>query len=254
MAIDYSVQYPCKVRDAVSDQELLRMEKARNRANAVLEIMRTSGTASDIPENERTVTVVVARPEGPVEKDIRIVDMLAEAAPLDALSEHCSGCPANLRNMSFGCGGAIHYPVDVATEEWLVGRLPESLDSPAGQLLTMALRDFRITGASIDACRSRGIIYSSAAPVVRTWGRFVFKKKITSSQILEMLFNVGSYQPSHARMMSLFLGFLEPDMKPVANPHNELLPDDGQGIAEFKLFLRAASYAGDNGCDLFIDA
>ncbi len=207
-----------------------------------------------MPENERTVTVVVAGPEGPVEQTVKIGDMLAEAAPLEALSTHCAGCPANLRDVSFGCGGAVHYPIEKSTEDWLVGRLPDSLDKPAGRLLILALRDFRITGASIDACRHREIIYASNEPVVRSWGSFVFKKKITSSQILQMLFGVGSLQPSHARMMSVYLGFVDLDMKPVIHRDNELLPDDERGVAEFKLFLRAASYAGVNGYDLFIDA
>jgi hypothetical protein len=32
MAVDYCIQFPCPVRAAVSDVDLLRMEKSRDRA------------------------------------------------------------------------------------------------------------------------------------------------------------------------------------------------------------------------------
>jgi len=39
MTFHYSVQYPCKVREAVSDPVLLRMQKARDRVKLATDLM-----------------------------------------------------------------------------------------------------------------------------------------------------------------------------------------------------------------------
>lgn len=40
MAVDYYVLFPCEVRKQVGDGELLDMEKAKNRAELILETLR----------------------------------------------------------------------------------------------------------------------------------------------------------------------------------------------------------------------
>jgi len=75
-----------------------------------------------------------------------IADLLAEAAPLDALSKHCQNCPANLRGTAFGCGGAIDDPITKETQRWLVSRLPDDLDTEAGQTLLSTLKDLHLDG------------------------------------------------------------------------------------------------------------
>lgn len=252
MTIDYYVQFPCKVRGQTSDADLLRMEKARNRARLVLETMRQDGKKRDEPESEWTLTVNVMGPQGLQTSELKVSDMLAEAAPLQALAQHCRGCPANLQQRDFGCGGAIRYPIQPATEQWLLSRLPDDLKSARGNLLMNAIKDLGYDGTGVD--RSRKELYVNDAPVQRSWGGWLSKKTVTSSQALQMLFFVGSLQPAHAKMVSFFFGFTDGAMRPRPGGENEARDGDPRGIAEFKQFLNAAAYAGQNEVGLMIDS
>ena len=256
MAIDYSGSFPCKVRATVSEEDLLRMEKARNRANVVLEIMRARPHPNqDKPESEWTFVTARLRPDSPEEVEMRIADCLAEAAPLEALARNCEGCPSNVRSAEFGCGGAIHYPITTQAERWLISRLPADLNTPRGQLLNRAIADFQYDGAGIDASRHRKEVYESDVPLERKWGSFFSKKtRITSSQILHMTFAVGSLQPTHAKMLAFYLGFLNDDLSLSKDPDNSAQPGDDPRIIELKYFFSVAALAGINSIPVFVDA
>lgn len=257
MAIDYYIQLPCQVRSTVSDRDLLRMEKARNRANAALDILRKNPQLQrDLPESEWVIGINVMGPNGPAEHTVKIADMLAEAGPLDELSVHCSGCPANLRNTSFGCGGAINYPITEDAERWLIAQLPVDLDGAAGQMLVRAINELQFTGAKIDAARSRKKLYAASKPAVRTWRRSFLSTKtsITSSQVMQMLVGLGDLQPSHARLVCYFLGLLNTDMQIDLKPDYQPSPSDDASIVQFKQFLLAAAFAGTNNVCLLVDA
>ncbi|WP_028103729.1 hypothetical protein [Pseudoduganella violaceinigra] len=256
MAIDYFASFPCQVREAVSDADLLRMIKARNRASMVAEVMRKDPKVDKSkPESDWTFQTIMQRPEGPEETQMRIGDLIEESAPLNALKQHCVACPANVRNDDFGCGGAVHYPLSASTERWLVSRLPDDLDSPRGLLLTRAINDFQFDGAAIDAARGRKELYEANLPAERKWGGFFSKKtRITSSQILHMAFNVGDLAPAHAKLVAYFLGFLNDDFSPKDNLDDSPQPGDEQGVAELKYFFIAAALAGLNEVQMLVDA
>jgi hypothetical protein len=255
MAADYFVQYPCKVREQIGDRQLLQMVKSRDRANIVLDVMRKNPkTDRSKPESEWKVMLRVQGPNGVVDQQIKIADLLAEARPLEALSVHCSGCTANLRRTAFGCGGAIHYPIPREAEEWLVSRLPEDLGGVAGKVMLKAIVELKLDGATVDAARSRNDLYSGKNPVERKWGGFLSKKTVNSSQLLQMLLGVGSMQPSHAKMVAFFLGFLTESFQMDERAINKAAPTDNGGVVEFKLFLAAAALAGTASVPLLIDA
>jgi hypothetical protein len=252
MGIDYYGSFPCKVRKSVSDQDLLRMGKARSRARAALQ------HAGNAPHNEDTgltVQIVVVGREGRQVTEARIHDLLLEAAPLSALAVHCTGCPANIAHTDFGCGGTIHYPISARAEQWLLTRLPDDLKSPAGVLFTHAVTEFGFDGAVIDAVRDRQDFYAAEAAAVREWDRPPNGKlRVTSSQILQMSFTVGSLQPAHAKLVAFFLGFLDEHGFPVDQPENRPLPDDDPSITEMKYFFACAALAGATNVSVMIDA
>jgi hypothetical protein len=256
MAIDYFSLFPCKVREALPGDELLTKIKMRNQANMVLDVMRNDPQVSGSgPESEWKVKTVTFSSDGPKERVVSISDLLREAAPLDALGVHCSGCAANVRNTTFGCGGAIHYPISAEAEHWLLSRLPSDLSSPRGSLLTRAIADFRYDGAVIDAGRRRKEIYAAGEPVERQWGGFLRKKtRINSSQMLQMSFAVGNLPAAHAKLVAYIVGFLN-DAFDVANtPMNLPQPEDDAAIIEFKQFFRVAALAGAQNLSVFVDA
>ncbi len=255
MAIDYRAMFPCKVREAISDTELLRMEKVKNRANMVLELMRNDPNINQTqPESEWTFKVIVRGANGDEEREMRIADMLLESAPLQELCVHCKQCPFNLLSNDFGCGGAIHYPITAKAENWLLSRLPTDLSSPAGELLIRAIKDFNYDGAFIDSLRNRKEVYELATAPERKWGSFFSKKtRITSSQILHMTFAVGDLGAAHAKMVAYFLGFLNDELEIVTTPKTVPQPDDDNGIVELKYFYSLAALAGVNNVSIFVD-
>jgi len=186
---------------------------------------------------------------------MKIGDLLQESAPLDTLAVHCQGCPANLQKCDFGCGGAIHYPIPAAAEAWLMSRLPDDLNTRVGFLLVGAIADFKYDGAPIDAARSRKELYESPRPVERKWGSLFSKKtRISSSQILEMLLSVGSYQAGHAQLVAYLLGYVDDAFAPIHDPGHQPQAGDAPVVADFKRFLAAAAFAGTHGLPLLMDA
>lgn len=255
MAIDYYGAFPCKVRETISDNELLRLEKARNRANAVLDVMRNDPNFDKSkPESEWSFTTVVLGPDGPQETEMRVSDLLSEAAPLKELAVHCSNCPVNVRSADFGCGGAIHYPITAKSERWLLSRLPADLATPAGQLLTRAIADFHYDGREVDAARRRKEVYEADKPYRRKWGGFFAKRTITSSQVLQMAFGVGSLQAAHARLVAYFLGFVNDDFNVRNDPTDRPEHGDDHGIIEMKCFFSVAALAGTRDVSVLVDA
>ncbi|HDR9103160.1 TPA: hypothetical protein QDB15_006802 [Burkholderia vietnamiensis] len=256
MAIDYFGLFPCKVRESISNDELLAKIKAHNQANAALQVMRNNPHPDrSQSESEWTITIEMLTPEGPKQKVVRIHDLLREAEPLGALSAHCIGCPENVRDGAFGCGGAIHYPISEQAERWLMSRLPVDMQSPQGVLLTRAITDFGYDGSVIDVGRRQKQFYQADKAVERRWGGFLRKKtRVNSSQILQMVFAVGSLQASHAKMVAYFMGFLNDALELVDAESNFPQPADDAGTIELKLFFRIAASAGTQAVPVFIDA
>jgi hypothetical protein len=256
MAVDYYVQFPCKVRAAVSDVELLRMEKSRNRAHSVLEAMRRNPqTDRSKPESEWTVVVKTMGPQGPTDTTFKLHDLLKDSAPLDALAANCRGCKANLQTRDFGCGGAIHYPITASAERWLISRLPDDLDRPRGRLLVRAFKELDVNGGAIDESRGRKELYEAARPVERKWGGSFFSRtRVTSSQILHMLIGVGSLEAEHAKLIAYILGFMTDAFALDDAPKNQPSVSDEPRIAELKRFLTAGAFAGQHGVKLLVDA
>lgn len=254
MSIDYYASYPCAVREVIDNDDLLRMEKARNRAQCVANLLRDNpDTPKDLPESEWTFMVNVMRPEGLVQTEVKIGDLLSEAAPLTQLSTHCQGCPGNFREVDFGCGGAINFPISAKAEQWLIDRLPDDLQSPPGILLQAALKE-GFDGSNTDQARQRKELYDSATPATRKWGGFFSKKThISSSQILDMIIPVGHLQPTHMKLLAYFLGYLDSDFQYSQRADNYPQASDDACTEQFKAFLLAATQAAVNDIPVYMD-
>jgi hypothetical protein len=213
------------------------------------------GTTNSLAALWRTVVVKTMGPAGATETTVKLHDLLQDPAPLDTLAVNCRGCQANLQNRDFGCGGAIHYPITAAAEQWLLSRLPDDLNSPRGRFLTRALKDLNFDGAAIDAARSRKELYAAARPVERKWGGSIFSRtRLTSSQVLHVLIGSGSLEPTHAKFVAYFLGFMTEAFAIDDSPNNQPSSTDEPRIAELKRFMSAVAFAGQHGVTLLVDA
>jgi len=269
MGVDFAIEFPCAVREALSTGGIVERVKAGGAAEVFLRAPKNAGKApSEIPYG-----LVTVRPEGRDRREGTVQTLLDLAGELKPFEAQCGGCPANITGQPFGCSGYIRYPLPSRAEEWLMGRLPESLDSAAGQFLTRAIREMGYKGAPTRRMR-RGRwqggkrFLERTRPARRRWGGFLRGTRITSDQVLEILWLVGSLEPAHCLFVSLFLGILPSDLSEedfralLDRPWEALdvgrtetvqamLKDDDVG--EVALFLLAVFRAGCEGVGLFVD-
>jgi len=181
---------------------------------------------------------------------------------LKPLETHCSSCPANALDAPFGCDGTIAYPIPTEAEEWLMSRLPSDLDSTAGELLTAAIEDYDFDGKPAAELRKRGL-FVARKPVVRRWEG----TRISSDQLLHMMFFVGDLEPMHLAMLALFLGCAPHDVD--GDDLEEAMEDEqkrralfeaGRAIEakppnlEMATFVRAVAIGASLGVGVKIDA
>jgi hypothetical protein len=232
MGVDFVLDQGCRVKEKLGTEGLVNLVKSRSRAEAILAMARRKGDTK--PPSEIRITVAVVTPEGTREgRSVSVQSMLDQAAPLNDLAPHCKTCPANLDGPSFGCYGSIHYPIQARTEQWLMGLLPDDLETTAGFVLQKAVKDLKYDGSPIERLRTQPTFFESRSAARRTWkakgffGRISGGFSLTSSQVLQMMFSLGPLQPSHCGMVSLFLGLI---------PHDS----PGQAIKDKAIFEKAA--------------
>jgi len=250
MAIDYAIQFPCDARNKVPHAQLHTMFKLKMRAEfAVAELRRTQPDLDRQAIEAYELVSMVMTPEG-VSKQagVPIGTVLASVAPLDALAEGCRNCPANLTGAGFGCMGAVNYPITRTMEEWLVSRLPDDPKSTTLSMLLSFIAHVGFDGAPVDSQRARDEVYELKGPVARTWGSWLSKSKITSSQILHMLVFQGSLRPEITITLTKLLRL---DGDP---PRSSDADARDGGIRQFMAFMRACVIAGRLKAPLLIDS
>ena len=130
MGIDYVIDWTCEPKRAIGVANIVQLVKSRDRGVAVLQAARAAGDERLLAELSLE-TIVRTRIER-VERTT-VQALLARAAPLEAHADRCTPCPANRgARGGYGCYRSIPYPIPAVAEEWLLMRLPDSLDSTAG--------------------------------------------------------------------------------------------------------------------------
>src|SRR5579859_634354 len=110
MGLDYVIDWPCVPKEAFGTPGILERLKARARAEAIVRLYREQGDQR--PPSEMGVEVVNRVSDGTQHTETVVVQALFDqAAVLDSYAAACVGCPANALKRSFGCFGAINYPV-----------------------------------------------------------------------------------------------------------------------------------------------
>jgi hypothetical protein len=136
---------------------------------------------------------------------------LAEHAVDEAA--HAASCPScQLLDRPLGCVGLVPAPLSAASEEWLVRRLPEDIESVSGFLLRKAIGDFGYDGARAKVLRDKGRLLAKG-PFERHYGPFFRRFVVSSEQILEELLCAGDIAPPHGLAILMHLQVLELDGK-----------------------------------------
>jgi hypothetical protein len=262
MGIEYVIDFACTVKNALPPEKFMGLIKTRDQANAILTQVRNP--ANQKSPAETRIRRALSTPQGLTQQEVSIQAMLNEAAELQPYEHYCEGCQANALNRPFGCYGYISYPIKVETEEWLMSRLPEKIESTAGNLLRSAIRDFRYDGSPLTNMRKQGHFFEKSTPVKRKWGSFLSKWELTSDQLLQMMFCLGALHPSHTTMLMLFLGILPHNIEPqqIQNPASlgTILPNAFASVDQGNLqiqevigFMKALKTAAMLEVKLFTD-
>lgn len=203
------VSLDCAVKQRVPPLRLAAVLRAAARGEAALAAAREASGGEVDPEE---IPVEIAGPDGT--QRVMLAELLRAGQALAPLAPHCDRCPARATLSAFGCYGAVAYPIEAATEEWLLARLPSDLDTTAGSLLRGAVRDLDYDGAPVAEIRRRGRgVFASPRPAIRRWGG-PDPWTLSSDQLWHPILCTGPLAPSHAGMVALFTGVIPHDVHP----------------------------------------
>ncbi len=212
MAIDYVLALGCEPQRRLGVDRLMDLHRTRILARSALARVREEGDRR--APSEIDVQLTLRKPDGQSARGVRIQDLLDEAAPLDEVAGHCAACPARMPR-EFTCHRRIRYPIPEHVEEWLMGRLPRTLDCTAGMLLARGLGEFGWDGAPVAQLRAHGTtFFESRAPYGVRWrsgsGGALGDEamEVSSDQLFQMMFLVGDLAPTHCLMLALFCGVI----------------------------------------------
>jgi len=210
MAIDYVLALGCEPQRQLGIDRLMGLHRTRILARSALAQVRDEGDRR--APSEIDIQLTVRMPDGDSARGVRIQDLLDEAAPLDAVAGHCAACPAGLAR-EFTCHRRIRYPIGEHVEEWLMSRLPKTLDCTAGALLARGLGEFGWDGAPVARLRTHGTtFFESRAPYGVRWQSEGETIEISSDQLFQMMFMVGDLAATHCLMLALFCGVIPHDI------------------------------------------
>ena len=266
MAIDYVIDYACVPKQTLTTGGILDRLKARERANAVIRLFRENGDAR--PPSQMGFEFTRTNAAGEEETRVIVVQaMLDQAAELDPLAHHCAGCPANVSGAPFGCVGSIEYPISAAAERWLLDQLP-GIDQPlVWMLLRQGVQELGYDGAPVRPLRANPTYFEKR----RVAGRDMVEFVMSSDQVFEMLFLLGSIQPAHAGVLLLLFNAIprEVEAGQIVQIMNralsadeiardfplrmKILPDDERTVAQLKAFFAALYRAWSLNLPLLLD-
>lgn len=247
MAIDYTIQYSCPVRGHVPEPKLQVMVRYRQLARFAIEQTRAARPGVDVETiiDTTEVHIQVTSPEGVAEeRPVSIRELLKAVAPLDALERACPNCPASISGSGFGCFGKVNYPIAKSTEEWLLARLPKDMKDTGLSMLFKFLTEVGVDGAPVNEVRRTTKIFESPTPVEREWKSLFGRKRVDSSQVLQMLVFSDQIKPSGITRTFAHLLNLGTD-------HSDVV--DTMAIRSFKSFLRAYVVAARLDANLYVD-
>lgn len=262
MGIDFVLDHPCGPKQALGSDGLIALVKAKSRAEAVLQMVRERGDERAAAEIE--LEVMLQTPDGVEQQSVTVQQLIDQATPLEPLRPQCAGCAVNGDSPGFGCYRSIAYPIAEAAETWLLGLLPDDLDTTAGQLLVRAIDDFEWTGQHAAEMRAQGdTFFECREALAVSWGEGEDEIQIDSDQLFHMLFHVGAVASTHAFMVCLFFGIVPHDLDlaaltdPAARAQaltRAAVPQPPleacEGLAQF---LHALVTAARLDCDVLID-
>jgi hypothetical protein len=228
MGADFILHYSCHPKQVLGDGddragtgEMVRLLKAGHMARYFEQQAREKGKDPgelSVVRQERNVTTGEV-----VERPITYRELREQEERLTPFAPHCAECPVNVLAHSFGCYGALRYPIRARSEEWLMERL-QPADSPGGFLCLRAVADLRYDGAPIQRWRESKTFQIFELP--RPVGRALDPARpgettINSNQVWHALLALGNeLQPFHCLYVPLWVGAVRIDGEVPSRPEH----------------------------------
>ena len=248
MGIDYVIDLDCEPKQALSTEGIVNLVKARSRAETILAMARQNG--DNRPPTEITFKIAVNRMGKMETTDASVQMLLDQASGLEEHRSACANCPANRDNPNgYGCYDSIGYPLEADTEAFLLSRLPDKLDGPAGYMFQSAMNDFAWDGAQAADMRAQGeTFFRQRTAPSRKWSGL----SITGDQLFHMMFHVGAIGSSHAMMLCLFFGLVSLGDNADAERAQTVQPQS-TNARQMIDFLNTLAFASSQKLDILID-
>jgi hypothetical protein len=146
--------------------------------------------------------------------DEQAMSLAADLALGVARPDHRARCGACrlLGAGSLTCAGSLPAPIPQAVEEWLIGQLPDELESVSGFLLKKAIADYGYEGTGGKDLRARKLL-ASPGPYSKHFGPFFRRFTVSTDQLIEELLCAGDIQPAHALTLLMHLKAVTVDGK-----------------------------------------
>jgi hypothetical protein len=215
MAIEYTIDFECSVKQKLTVETMILMIKHRKSAENIIRA-EMQGGKTEQQARENTVTLHRVDSAGnDVSFDTTVGDIIDGSAPLVALAGNCQNCPASLGS-EFGCYGAINYPVSARSEQWLIGLAAQAMDKKTlGMMAIEFIMDKKFSGAPFVKMRENPNFFESRKPAILMAGKGLFgKKTVTSDQLLQFLLPSKLTEGSHMQVMSFLSGGLRIQKEP----------------------------------------
>jgi hypothetical protein len=280
MAIDYIVNYQCKVKQALGDDGIIHLVKSKSRAEALMQRFIEQGMKPEEAMNAQFGIQTVKTDGASGIEMVTVGSLFKQAELLDDHRETCADCPASAGN-PFGCFQSINYPLSEAAEEWIAKLAAKAISAGMpNNILIQFILDQQVTGETFAKMRSteQNRPYLEAEyPIELEVDRDGDVPLIVdTNQILEMFFGVGEMGDVHQQFLLFFSGGLTiqdqaPDFSKIGIEYQVAalkmlngpprywvyrMPDhlsDDRTIRQIKAYLRAVFVAQGNQATLSID-
>jgi hypothetical protein len=228
MGADFILQYSCRPKQVLGDgddragtAEMVRLLKVGHMARFFEEEARNKGKdpneLSVVRQERNAATGEV------VERCVTYRELREQEERLTRLAPDCAACPVNVFADSFGCYGALRYPIRARSEEWLMERL-QPANTPGGFLCCKAVVDLHYDGVPIQRWRENKHvpIFELPRPIARALDPARPRETtINSNQVWHALLALGNeMQPFHCLYVPLWLGAVRIDGEVPSQPEH----------------------------------
>jgi hypothetical protein len=228
MGADFIIHKACRPKQVLGKgdehsgtAEMVRLLKAGHMARYFEEQAKKDGkdpSELSVIRQERNATTGEV-----VDHRITYQELRQQEERLSSLAPDCANCPVNVLADSFGCYGALRYPIRARSEEWLMDRL-QPADAPGGFLCLKAVVDLHYDGEPIQRWReSESVnIFELPRPIERALDPARPRETtINSNQVWHPLLALGNeLQPFHCLYVPIWIGAVRIDGEVPSQPEH----------------------------------